>query len=164
MRVRADAKVLSRQREFDERVELLVMSALHILGIRATLRRCRTFTRISTLEVWKFVMSFLDAFMDMEDEYIFLPHNIAALNRTMKPYKSVELPGACGSIDVVHIKWSACPTGDHNHAKGKEGYPTIAFQCITEQSSLSWDFWSAVWESERSGDRQAGSKCLEDLV
>ena len=44
-------------------------------------------------------MSFLDAFMDMKDEYIFLPHNVAALNRTMKSYESVGLPGACGSID-----------------------------------------------------------------
>jgi hypothetical protein len=50
----------------------------------------------------------------------------------MKPYESVGLPGACGSIDVVHIKWSACPAGDHNRAKGKEGYRTVAFQCITD--------------------------------
>jgi hypothetical protein len=41
------------------------------------------------------------------------------------------LPGACGSVDVVHIKWGCCPTGDINRAKGKEGYPTFAYQCIT---------------------------------
>ena len=89
-------------------------------------------THISTSEVQKFFMSFLDAFMDMKDEYIFLPHNVAALNHTMKSYESVGLPGACGSINVVHIKWSACPAGDHNCAKGKEGYPTVGFQCITD--------------------------------
>ncbi len=50
----------------------------------------------------------------------------------MNSYESIGLPGACGSIDVVHIKWSECPAGDHNHAKGKEGYPTVAFQCITD--------------------------------
>jgi len=77
-------------------------------------------------------MCFLDAFMDMKDEYIYLPHNVAALKHTMNSYESVGLPGACGSIDVVHIKWSACPAGDHNRAKGKEGYPTVAFQCITD--------------------------------
>jgi hypothetical protein len=32
---------------------------------------------------------------------------------------------------VVNVKWSNCPMGDHNCAKGKEGYPTLAFQCIT---------------------------------
>ncbi|MFN9965171.1 MAG: hypothetical protein ACK52F_00165, partial [bacterium] len=36
------------------------------------------------------------------------------------------------SMDVVHVKWSACPTGDLNRAMGKEGHPTIAFQCITD--------------------------------
>ena len=35
-------------------------------------------------------------------------------------------------MDVVHVKWSSCPTGDHNRAKGKVGHPTLAFQCITD--------------------------------
>ncbi len=77
-------------------------------------------------------MSFLDAFVEMKDEYIFLPHNVTSLKCTMKSYELVGLPGACGLIDVVHIKWSACPAGDHNCAKGKEGYMTVAFQCITD--------------------------------
>ncbi len=34
-------------------------------------------------------------------------------------------------MDVVHVKWSNCPAGDHNRAKGKEGYPTLGFQCIS---------------------------------
>jgi hypothetical protein len=33
---------------------------------------------------------------------------------------------------VVHVKWSACPTGDHNCAKGKGSYPSLAFQCVTD--------------------------------
>ena len=70
------------------------MSALHILGTGAAFRRCRTLTHIPTSEVWKFFMSFLDAFVEMKDEYIFLPHNVIALKRTMKSYESVGLPGA----------------------------------------------------------------------
>jgi hypothetical protein len=34
-------------------------------------------------------------------------------------------------MDIVHVKWSSCPTGDHNRAKGKAGYLTLAIQCIT---------------------------------
>ncbi len=49
-----------------------------------------------------------------------------------KYYDEVGLPGCCGSMDVVHIKWSSCPTGDHNRVKGKAGYSTLAFQCITD--------------------------------
>ena len=41
------------------------------------------------------------------------------------------LPGAMGSVDVVHVKWSNCPSGDFNCAKGKESYPLLAFECIS---------------------------------
>jgi hypothetical protein len=42
------------------------------------------------------------------------------------------LQGCVGSMDVVHVKWANYPAGDYNYAKGKEGYPTLAFQCITD--------------------------------
>ena len=35
-----------------------------------------------------------------------------------------------GSKDVVHVKRSRAPAGNFNQCKGKESYPTIAFQCI----------------------------------
>ena len=41
------------------------------------------------------------------------------------------MPGAGGSIDVVHLEWSYCPAGDVNQCKGKEGYPTVAFEVIS---------------------------------
>ena len=31
----------------------------------------------------------------------------------------------------MHLKWSACLFGDHNSCKGKESYPTLAFEVIT---------------------------------
>jgi hypothetical protein len=61
-----------------------------------------------------------------------MPTNITQLRRITKYYKEAGLPGCCGSMDVVHVKWSACPAGDHNHAKGKGGYPSLAFQCVTD--------------------------------
>ena len=50
----------------------------------------------------------------------------------MKCYQSVGLLGACGLMDVVHVKWLNCPAGDYKRAKGKEWYLSIAFQCITD--------------------------------
>ena len=69
---------------------------------------------------------------EMREEFIFMPTNLTELRRVSKYYKGVGLPGCCGSMDVVHVKWSCCPTGDHNRAKGKGGYPSLAFQCITD--------------------------------
>jgi hypothetical protein len=70
--------------------------------------------------------------MDMRDEYICMPKNLTELSKILKWYSAVGLPGACGSMDVVHVKWSNCPAGDHNRSKGEEGYPTLGFQCITD--------------------------------
>jgi hypothetical protein len=125
---------LFRRGKFHERAELLVMASLHILAKGATFKCCRTLTHISTSEVRKFFFLFLDAMVDMNDEYISLSPNMSALTRAMQSYTFSGLPGACGSMDVVHIKWSNCPACDYNWAKGKEGYPTISFQCITNNS------------------------------
>jgi hypothetical protein len=123
---------LRRRDEYPERCELLVMSALHILGTGAPYRSLYPLTHISKTEIEKFFHRFLDMFMDMREEYIYMPKNIRELDKIAKWYSAVGLPGACGSIDVVHVKWSNCPAGDFNRAKGKEGYPSLGFQCISD--------------------------------
>ena len=50
----------------------------------------------------------------------------------MKCYEEIGLPGAMGLVDVVHVKWCNCPSSDFNHAKGKESYPSLAFECISD--------------------------------
>jgi hypothetical protein len=82
--------------------ELLVMSALHLLGKGAAFCLCRALCHISRLEIRKLFFIFLDAFMDMQEEYIKLPGNVAELNRVAQLYALVGLPGACGLMDVVH--------------------------------------------------------------
>ena len=118
--------------EFRERSELLVMSALYRLGNGNSFRQLRSMCHISVSEIRLFFSVFLDAMVEMKDEYVYLPRNVVELRRVSKCYEEVGLPGCCGSMDVVHVKWSMCPTGDHNRAKGKAGYPTLAFQCITD--------------------------------
>ncbi|KAL7526183.1 hypothetical protein ACHAWF_001665 [Thalassiosira exigua] len=65
------------------------------------------------------------------------------LRDVMKVYEENHLPGACGSIDVVHVKWLNCPTGDHNRAKGKASYPTMAFEVITDNDRKIFAIGSA---------------------
>ena len=114
---------LFRQAEYAERCKLLVMSALYILGTDPGFCLIYTLTHISAT---------VDIFMDMHDEYICMPQNLTALTQILKWYSAVGLPGACSSMEVVHVKWSNCPAGDHNQSKGKEGYLTLGFQCITD--------------------------------
>ncbi len=71
-------------------------------------------------------------FSNNQRDYISLPSNKEEHEEVMGRYRDVGLPGAMGSVDVVHCKWGKCPAGDFNCAKGKEGYPTLAFQCISD--------------------------------
>ena len=121
-----------RQAEFRERTELLVMSSLYLLGTGAAFRLCRSLCSICTSEVRKFFYVFLDAIVDMKEDYVFMPKNITELNRVSSCYGVAGLPGCCGSIDVVHVKWANCPTGDFNRAKGKETFFSLGFECITD--------------------------------
>ncbi len=68
----------------------------------------------------------------MKDEYVYMPKKITELNRVIICYGVAGLPGCCGSIDVVHVKWANCPAGDFNRAKGKETFPSLGFECITD--------------------------------
>ncbi len=120
---------LKFQEEFREHPELLVMSALYHLGNCNSFRQCQSLCHISISEIHKFFFVFIGAMVEMKEEYIFLPQNITKLRWINKYYDNVGLPGCCGLMDVVHVKCSSRPTGDHN--KGKAGYPTLAFQCIT---------------------------------
>ncbi len=61
-----------------------------------------------------------------------MPRNLTALTHVESFYNAVGLPGCCGSVDVVHVKWSNCTAGDFNRAKGKEFFPSLGFQCIID--------------------------------
>ncbi len=93
---------------------------------------CRLLCHISASEVCLFFFCFFDAFIEMKENHISIPKNIDELSWVASHYNAVSLPGACGSMDVVHIKWSTYPTGNYNHAKDKEGYPTLGFQCTID--------------------------------
>jgi hypothetical protein len=122
---------LKFQEEFREHAELLVMSVLYRLGNGNSFCQCQSLCHISVSEIRKFFFVFIGAMVEMKEEYIFLPRNVTELQWINKYYNNVGLPGCCSLMDVVHVKWLSCLTRDHNRAKGKAGYPTLAFKCIT---------------------------------
>ena len=56
------------------------------------------------------------------------------LEKILKEYADIGLPGCCGSMDCTHVKWNQCPKNERHNAKGKEGYPTLAFQVVVDHS------------------------------
>jgi hypothetical protein len=70
----------------------------------------------------------------IKNDYIYFPRNMEELKEVITQYQEKDLPGAGGSIDVVHVKWSKCPAGDFNKCKGKESFPSVAFECVTSHT------------------------------
>ena len=113
------------------KAELHVLGALCVLGHGLPFQVISTYSNISKEEHRLFFHRFIDYFFDNHRNYIYLPRDADELRIVSKKYREVGLPGAMGSKDVVHVKWSRAPAGDFNRCKGKESYPSIAFQCIS---------------------------------
>lgn len=115
------------------KTELLILGALTMLGgTMNSFRQLRTVTHICATDHINFFLLFVRRMWSIRDEYISLPRDEEELEQIMRRYEEVGLPGAMGSLDVVHVKWSSCPAGDFNRCKGKEGFPTLGFECITD--------------------------------
>ena len=113
------------------KAELHVMGALAVLGHGMPFRLCSIGSNISKEEHRIFFHRFIDYFFDNHEKYVYLPRDMDELKEVMGRYREVGLPGAMGSKDVVHVKWARAPAGDFNRCKGKQSYPSIAFQCIS---------------------------------
>ena len=113
--------------------ELLVLGALSILtGSVSGFRNLPLVSNICATEHSMFFQAFVQFLYNKRNDYIFLPRDDVELRAVMSRYEENGLPGAMGSVDVVHVKWSNCPKGDFNRAKGKESYPSLAFKCISD--------------------------------
>jgi len=114
------------------KAELHVLGALCVVGHGLPFGVISTYSNISKEEHRLFFHKFIDFFFEQHKDYIYLPRDANELRNVMQKYRAVGLPGAMGSKDVVHVKWSRAPAGDFNRCKGKESYPSIAFQCISD--------------------------------
>lgn len=127
------------------KAELIVLACLNVLAHGTPFRCLHLNTHISTSDHRKYFLKFVEMFSIHQRDYIYLPHNKEELAEVMGRYRDVGLPGAMGSVDVVHCKWSKCPAGDLNRAKGKEGYPTLAFQCISDYDRRITGVFGPQW-------------------
>ena len=110
---------LSRHCRSDEqlkkRTELMILGSLAVLaGTVQSFRQLPILTNICATEHSYFFLTFVDRLESISGEYIFHPRDEEEVKQTMARYEEVGLPGAVGSVDVVHIKWSNCPAGHHN--------------------------------------------------
>ena len=93
------------------------MCALEHLGNRRPHTQFKTETEMSMSAHLLFYKHFLNCLYRARSEWIYFPRLMDELRSVTDDYHRQELPGAAGSIDVVHVKWSHCPAGEFNKCK-----------------------------------------------
>jgi hypothetical protein len=67
---------------------------------------------------------------DVYNRWVRPPDEESEIAHSMAPYSAIGFPGAIGSVDGVHIPWERCPAGHKSYYVGKEGFPTVMYNCV----------------------------------
>ena len=77
-----------------------------------------------------------------------MPSTLEEVTKIETTYASlVGLPGGVGSMDVVHVPLGACPAGLCNLMTGKEGYPSLGFNVISDHLGRALALMPGVYGS-----------------
>ena len=66
------------------------------------------------------------------DVFVTVPSTPEELAKVTGIYRRLGFPGAVGSIDCVHVRWDKCPFALRSSCKGKEGYPSLAYEAVVD--------------------------------
>jgi hypothetical protein len=111
-------------------VEFRVLIGLRILGRGSCADDIFEMSGIAESTVNTIFHQFTSGLVDhFYDEFVKYPEG-PELDLVQRTYEEMGFGGACGSMDATHVRLGKCPHGLRVLATGKEGYPTLAFQCI----------------------------------
>jgi hypothetical protein len=66
-------------------------------------------------------------------KYLFKVTNKLIILKSYTQVESAQYQGSRGHNPTSDdVQWSQCHLGDLNRAKGKESYPSLAFECVTD--------------------------------
>ena len=68
--------------------------------------------------------------------HVYLPRTQEELQESESKFQRCGFAGAFCSMDVVHAPWHQCPHGFTHTCKGKEGFPTLAWNCAIDRTGL----------------------------
>ena len=111
-------------------LELKLLGCLNVLGLGSDHSAVSLQTNISEEVHRVFFMKWVGLMTSVKEKFIYMPHELLELEAITSAYSAMGLPGCVGSVDCVHIGWDACPTQYTSMYKGKEGYPSIAYEVI----------------------------------
>ena len=113
-------------------IEFKILTALRILGRGNCADDISEMSDARPSSINSFFESFVMGFSRYYfKDYVYPPEG-EALQRTLDSYAAVGIPGGIGSMDCTHLHLDKCPVELYNLCKGKEKYPTVAFNCVVD--------------------------------
>ena len=111
--------------------KLKLLAALRFVGRGECFDTIQELTgdRVSAEIIRKFVRDWAAHMVKLKDEYIKWPKTESEILSVLEVYEKLGFPGCIGSTDCVNIALERCPHGLKNIHTGKDGYPTLGFNC-----------------------------------
>ena len=123
-------------RKFRVPVEIKLLIALRILGRDACADDCRDLSLVSDSTCNRIFKQFINNYSKYYySKYVRFPESDSKeLYENLETYRLLGFPGCLGSIDATHIFWEKCPHELHFRCTGKEGEPSLVFQCAVSHN------------------------------
>jgi len=113
---------------------LQVLAVLYILGRGNYFDDITQMTFMSEKTIQRVFHAFTKRFSrELFSTWVVLPTG-ADLKKVMNDYDDLGFTGAMGSTDVTHVHWQGAPFSQRRSYTGKEGYPTLAYECTVDHS------------------------------
>ena len=115
--------------------ELKVLGCLRIVGRGVCFDDIEELSGIKSSTMHAFFHEFNQrARTELYPAHVSMPSSLVELMEIEAAYAAIGIPGACGSMDVVHIPLGKCPHGLINVCTGKEGYPSLGYNVICDHT------------------------------
>ena len=113
--------------------DIKLLAALRFLGRGECFDTLAELTgdRVSANVIRKFIIDWVSKMNLLKDKWIKCPNPRVPeeIQPAMKIYDRLGFPGCIGSTDCVNIALARCPHSLKNIHTGKDGYPTLGFNC-----------------------------------
>ena len=115
-------------------LELMILGVLRVLGGGYSFNNIREGNGACEASNRNFFHMFCRNMAKQYPKYVHPPTSPDEIFKTTEMYRKKGFPGCIASCDCVHIPWDKCPDQDLPSYKGKEKYPTIAYQVCVDHS------------------------------
>lgn len=145
-----EKNIFDEQRQGRIPLEIKLMAALRMLGRASCADSVSELSEIGeSTAAYLFKKLVTNIAERVFPEVVKVPEG-AYLDSILKVSAALGLPGMVGSMDVTHVRWVMCPKEFTQKCKGKEGYPTLAFQAIVSHDRMIWHV--STWNFGKNND------------